>query len=94
MMKKLLDMPEGNGICSAYERFAEQINRGRSVAVVRILEEGGVFSCYIKSGEPVSELNEANTFQHCLLLTHNTRKSAEAAGHHPVEGFTHELTKA
>lgn len=93
-MPKYLDMPEGNGESGAYREFAAQIARGRSVAVVRVLDASGGYSCFINSGEPLAELTEANSIMHALLLTYNTRMKAEAAGNHPVAGFTAELISA
>lgn len=92
-MTKFLDMPVGNDSCPAHDEYMAQIMRGRSVAVVRVLDEKGRYSCYINSGDPVDVLTERNTMRHALGLTIRARRNAEADGAHPVPGYTRELTQ-
>jgi hypothetical protein len=90
-MPKYLDMPEGNGESGAYQEFVAQIARGRAVAVVRVLDKSGGYSCYINSGDPTTKLTEANRLQHAIALTIYTRRRAESEGNHPDTGYTTEL---
>jgi hypothetical protein len=58
-MPKYLDMPEGNGESGAYQEFVAQIARGRAVAVVRVLDKSGGYSCYINSGDPTTKAHRS-----------------------------------
>lgn len=90
-MPKYLDMPEGNGVCAAYANFKDQIDRGRAVAVVRVVDKEGDFACFITSGDPVTEITEANALAYTVALVMQTRLNAEADGNHPVAGYAAEL---
>lgn len=90
-MPKYLDMPEGNGISNAYRAYVGQIERGRTVSVIRVLDEQGDYSCFVSSGELLVDLTEREALRHAVDLTHHARRRAESSGAHPVEGYTHEL---
>lgn len=82
---KYNDMPPGNDLSPAYNMFAGNIARGRSVAVVFVRDENGRNASYVYSGEAEIPLDEANSIRHCLAICNRARDAAEARGNHPIE---------
>lgn len=90
-MAKYLDMPEGNGRCEIYNEFANNVENGRTVGIIRVLMPNGTYSWFVASGEPLETLDESNSILHAFAMIQRARTKAESQGYHPSEVNPREL---
>lgn len=83
MSLKRFDMPEGNGECTLYKSYCEQIARGRSVGVIFCLDKSGRPASYLYSARTLTPLTEETSAKHTIDVLHRAHAAAESRGHRP-----------
>jgi hypothetical protein len=81
---KYLDMPPMNDHCEPYARMMREVSKGRSVALIPVVNQDESRAIFMWAAKPMGELTEENTLVHCTRMVVGARAAAETKTSSPV----------